>query len=167
MTSITERNAQTINRFYNAFSTLDAEMMATCYADNVQFQDEVFSLSGKNDTVNMWRMLCAATISNPEALKAWKLTFNDVKTAANIGQAHWEAHYLFSKTGRNVVNKIDAVFTFNELGQIIIHRDSFDFWAWSRQALGLPGLLLGWTPFMRDKVKATATQGLAKFVKKA
>ncbi|HOZ65990.1 MAG TPA: nuclear transport factor 2 family protein, partial [Burkholderiaceae bacterium] len=102
MTSITERNAQTINRFYNAFSTLDAEMMATCYADNVQFQDEVFSLSGKNDTVNMWRMLCAATISNPEALKAWKLTFNDVKTAANIGQAHWEAHYLFSKTGRNV-----------------------------------------------------------------
>ena len=43
MTSITERNAQNINRFYNAFSTLDAEMMATCYADNVQFQDEVFS----------------------------------------------------------------------------------------------------------------------------
>ena len=100
-------------------------------------------------------------------MKAWKLTFNDVKTAANIGQAHWEAHYLFSKTGRNVVNNIDAVFTFNELGQIIIHRDSFDFWAWSRQALGLPGLLLGWTPFMRAKVKATAAQGLAKFVKKA
>ena len=38
-------NADTINRFYAAFANLDAETMATCYADDVQFQDEVFTRS--------------------------------------------------------------------------------------------------------------------------
>jgi len=41
---------------------------------------------------------------------------------------------------------------------------SFDFWAWSRQALGLPGWLLGWTPWLRRKVRATAARNLAKFM---
>ncbi|MEN9670596.1 MAG: hypothetical protein RL018_873, partial [Pseudomonadota bacterium] len=44
--------------------------------------------------------------------------------------------------------------------------DSFNFWAWSRQALGAPGLLIGWTPFLRAKVQATANDNLQKFLAK-
>ena len=63
-----------------------------------------------------------------------------------------------------VLNRIDGEFSFNPQGLIIKHRDRFDFWTWSRQALGTPGLLLGWTPMLRKKVRATAAGNLAKFL---
>ncbi|MBL8954530.1 MAG: hypothetical protein JNK82_27370, partial [Myxococcaceae bacterium] len=40
------------------------------------------------------------------------------------------------------------------------HTDSFDFGAWSRQALGPSGLLLGWSPLVKNKVRAQAAKGL-------
>ena len=41
--------------------------------------------------------------------------------------------------------------------------DSFDLWRWSRQALGTKGLLLGWTPLVRNAVRAQALKGLRAF----
>jgi len=79
------------------------------------------------------------------------------------GAAHWEADYTFSQTGRPVHNAIDAAFTFDD-GLIRTHVDTFDFWAWSRQALGAPGLVLGWTPWLRGKVRATAAKGLDAYI---
>src|SRR5437868_888017 len=73
----------------------------------------------------------------------------------SAGSAHWEARYTFSTTGRFVHNIIDAKFTFRD-GKIASHTDSFDFWRWSRQALGGAGLVLGWSPMLRNKVRATA-----------
>ncbi|MDB5894551.1 MAG: snoaL-like protein, partial [Rhodoferax sp.] len=35
---------------------------------------------------------------------------------------------------------------------------------WSRQALGAPGMLLGWTPMLRNKVRAQAAANLRKFL---
>ena len=48
-------------------------------------------------------------------------------------------------------------------GLVIRHVDRFDFWRWSRQALGAPGWLLGWTSLLRGKVRAQAAKGLAAF----
>jgi hypothetical protein len=48
--------------------------------------------------------------------------------------------------------------------KIIIHEDSFDFWKWSRMALGTPGLLLGWTPFLKKKVRTQAQTSLQNFI---
>lgn len=78
------------------------------------------------------------------------------------GRAHWDARYTFSATGRKVLNRIDAAFEFRD-GRIVRHVDRFDFWRWSRQALGLPGLLLGWSAALREKVRARAAKGLADF----
>jgi hypothetical protein len=108
----------------------------------------------------MWRMLCAATKSKPASLAHWKLEVS----AITARSAHWEAHYLFSATGRSVVNRIDASFEFNAQGLITKHRDRFDFWVWSRQALGAPGWLLGWTPVLRAKVRQTAAANLQRFL---
>ncbi len=159
-------NANTINRFYTALSQLDTNAMAACYADNVQFQDEIFNLNGKEETMGMWRMLCTATLGNPTSKQAWHLVYCNVQADASTGQAHWDANYIFSATGRKVLNQIDAKFTFNEAGLIVTHHDSFSFWSWARQALGTPGLLLGWTPFLRAKLRATANGNLQKFVAK-
>ena len=48
-------------------------------------------------------------------------------------------------------------------GLIQEHRDSFDLWAWSRQALGPSGVVLGWTPFLQGRVRSQAMAGLRKY----
>lgn len=152
----------TIRRFYEAFARLDGEAMQACYADDAQFDDEAFSLQGARQIGGMWRMLCAATASNPAAKAHWKLETRDITS----NSAHWDAHYLFSTTGRTVLNRIDASFEFDAHGLITRHRDRFDFWAWSRQALGAPGWLLGWSPLLRNKVRATAAANLRRFLER-
>jgi hypothetical protein len=157
-------NKQTLETFYSAFARLDPQTMGECYAPGAVFEDEVFSLRGQRSVAGMWRMLCEAT--RAKGADVWKLQYRDLHADAGTGQAHWDAHYRFSATGRIVDNSIDAAFGFDPQGRIERHRDSFDFWRWSRQALGAPGLLLGWTPLLRNKVRAQAGASLDKFMAK-
>jgi hypothetical protein len=152
----------TIRRFYEAFARLDGEAMQACYASEAQFDDEAFSLKGAAQIGGMWRMLCGATRGNDAARAHWKLELSSVTARS----AHWEAHYLFGATGRRVHNRIDASFEFDAHGLITRHRDRFDFWAWSRQALGAPGWLLGWSPMLRNKVRHTAAGNLRRFLER-
>jgi len=151
----------TITRLYDAFARLDADTMQACYAPDAQFDDPAFSLRGRQQVGAMWRMLCSATRN--KGMAHWKLQASCITERS----AHWEAHYLFSATGRLVHNVIKAEFEFEFDGQghglIARHRDSFDFWRWSRQAFGTPGLLLGWSPLLRNKVRATAATQLRRF----
>ncbi len=150
----------TIERFYAAFARLDGDAMQACYAPDAQFDDEAFSLRGAEEIGGMWRMLTAATKAKPESLAAWKLEVSQLTERS----AHWDAHYLFSATGRQVLNRIDAEFEFDDDGRITRHRDRFDFWRWSRQALGAPGWLLGWSPYLRQTVRAKAANNLQRFL---
>jgi len=153
---------QTLRRFYDAFARLDADTMAACYAPDARFDDEAFSLRGAREVGGMWKMLCSATQAKGAAV--WKLDYRDIEADAAAGKAHWDAHYLFSATGRIVDNAIDSRFTFTPEGLIATQRDRFDFWRWSRQALGAPGLLLGWSPMLKKKVRATAAANLQAFL---
>lgn len=155
-------NEATIHRLYDAFAQLDAGTMARCYAADATFDDEAFSLRGAREIGGMWKMLCGGT--RAKGASVWKLSYRDVRANATSGSAHWDAHYLFSATGRIVDNAIDSRFTFTPEGLIATQRDTFDFWRWSRQALGAPGLLLGWSPMLRKKVRATAAANLATFL---
>ena len=148
-------NAATITRFYEAFQRRDAAAMAACYAPDVQFSDPVFpDLRGPQASL-MWKMLC-------ERGKDLRLEFRDVRADDATGSAHWEAWYTFSTTGRKVHNVIEASFAFRD-GRIARHADRFDLYRWSRQALGPAGALLGWTPLLRNKVRAMAAKGLADY----
>src|SRR5690606_2817770 len=95
---------------------------------------------------HMWRML---TSRAPDL----EVTFSDVRASDTEGSATWRAAYTFSATKRHVVNHIKASFTFRD-GLILTHKDVFDFHTWSKQALGLPGLLLGWSGFLQNKVQS-------------
>lgn len=92
-----------------------------------------------------------------------QVTHKNVQADGARGSAHWEARYTFSRTKRPVHNILEAEFRFRD-GKIVWHRDTFDFWRWSRMALGPTGLLLGWTPIVRDQVRKTASANLEKFV---
>jgi hypothetical protein len=124
----------------------------------------VFSLQGQRETAGMWSMLCSSV--KDHGADVWRLEWRDVEADDARGRAHWDARYRFSATGRHVLNRIDAEFRFRD-GLIVEHRDRFDFWRWSRQALGVPGLLLGWTPLLRAKVRATARANLDRFLRTA
>jgi ketosteroid isomerase-like protein len=143
-----------IDGFYAAFARRDWRTMADAYAADAHFSDEVFDLRGA-DIGRMWRMLC-------ERGTDLRLQHRDVVADGERVRAHWDAWYTFSATGRPVHNSIDAHLELRQ-GLILRHVDAFSFWRWSRQALGTPGALLGWTPWLRSKVRAQAAKGLAAF----
>lgn len=150
-----QENQQLIRNFYTAFQQRDYAGMIACYHPDIHFSDPAFGdLHGKR-AMAMWHMLC-------ERGQDLQISFRDVMATQNGGQVHWEAVYTFS-TGRKVHNQVDANFTFAD-GLIIRHADQFDFWRWTRMALGLPGTLVGWTPMMQKKVRETAVAGLDKFL---
>lgn len=150
-------HAQLLTDFYSAFQRRDAQAMAACYHPDAEFSDPAFPGLRGAQVTSMWRMLC-------ERGKDLELTFRDVQADDHTGRAHWDARYSFSGTGRKVLNRIDAEFEFKD-GKILRHTDRFDFWTWSRQALGPAGLLLGWTPLLRNKVRKTARASLDKYMR--
>lgn len=145
-----------IETFYRAFQTKDFKTMGDCYHPDAYFKDEAFELRGK-EIAAMWHMLVSRG-------KDLTLEFSVSEKAGNI-TAHWEPKYTFSQSGRYVHNIIDAEFEFKD-GKIYHHRDRFNFWRWSRQAIGAPGYLLGWSDFFHNKVRATAGGSLKDFIKK-
>jgi ketosteroid isomerase-like protein len=154
-TLTSEHNSALITRFYEAFSRLDAETMAACYSEDVVFSDPVFGELRGREAGDMWRMLTSRA-------RDFSVIFDHVRADATTGAAHWVATYLFSQTGRTVINDIQARFVFRD-GKICEHHDQFDLWRWSRQALGTKGLLLGWTPLVQGKIRGQALEGLRKF----
>ena len=145
-------NAELIDRFYQAFQKLDAEAMAACYAEQVQFSDPAFRDLRGRDAGDMWRMLCARA-------KDFSLTYQVLEADDQQGRARWVATYLFSATGRTVENHIEARFRFAD-GKIVEHHDHFDLWRWMRQALGAKGLLLGRLAPVQAAVGKQAMAGL-------
>ena len=149
---------EVIKKFYSSFQSLDVEGMKSCYHPDVRFSDPVFPDLKGPEVGAMWAMLI-------DALKkgdgGWKLTFSQVAAMGDNGKCRWEAHYVFSGTGRRVHNVIDAEFAFKE-GKIVKHTDRFDFYRWARMAFGFTGLLMGWTPFFKNKVQVTVARRLAK-----
>jgi len=151
-------NESTIYKFYTAFANADATTMCECYHQDVQFSDPAFGpLKGK-EVCQMWEMLVERSKGN------LKIEFTDVEANEYLGSALWTARYRFSKTNRQVVNTIAAKFHFKD-GLIVKHSDDFDIWKWAKQALGVKGILLGWTGFMQKKIQDHAKKSLKKYCK--
>ncbi|TKC88670.1 nuclear transport factor 2 family protein [Trinickia terrae] len=152
-------NAALIERFYTAFQQLDAEGMNACYAGDALFRDPVFGELRGNEIGDMWRMLT-------QRAQGFSVSFSGVEATAEAGSANWVANYIFTQSKRPVVNRVHSRFLFRD-GRIVEQHDAFDLWTWSRQALGIKGALLGWTPFMKDAIRAQARKGLDAYRAKA
>ena len=148
-----------IETFYQAFARGDAEAMVACYHKDIEFKDPAFGILYKEDAKNMWRML----INRNKGVI--KILFDSVQANENTGSANWQAEYVFSQTGRKVINIITAHFEFKE-DKIFKHTDDFDLWKWTQQAMGWKGYLLGWTPFMKHKIQQQSNLLLQKYTEK-
>ncbi|MDQ3572605.1 MAG: nuclear transport factor 2 family protein [Actinomycetota bacterium] len=150
------RNESTIRRLYGALDEHDGETMAACYSDDAAFSDPAFPDLRGSQPGDMWRMLTSRATDLSCELA-------EVDASETSGHAVWIATYTFGETGRKVVNRVRSEFEFDDVGLISRQRDEFPFWTWSRQALGLPGAILGWTPILRAKVQSNAAAQLARF----
>ncbi|HTI09484.1 MAG TPA: nuclear transport factor 2 family protein [Puia sp.] len=172
---------QLVKVFYTCFQQRDWKGMLDCYHKDIFFYDPVFLNLEGPEVHAMWEML----LRNAKDLE---LNFSNIRmepaspepatgsAAASqpagsgpasptetYGSCNWVATYTFSQTGRQIVNKGKALFTFSE-GKIAEHQDDWSFWKWIRQALGLPGILLGWTPMLQNKIRRQARKNLEKFM---
>ncbi len=147
-----------VQRLYDGFLAKDGDAMEACYAKDATFRDEVFDLHGAEEIGAMWKMLLARGAD-------LTLEVSGIRADATAGAAHWEADYTFSATKRKVHNVIEASFVLRD-GLIQQHVDQFDFWSWTRQALGPVGLVAGWTPMVRSKVQNEAARGLETWRKR-
>jgi limonene-1,2-epoxide hydrolase len=148
-------NEEVIHAFYTAFVRLDYVTMQNSYADKAVFNDPVFGILHDEQIRTMWQMLCTNA-------KGFSLQFNNVQADDEYGTCHWTATYTFSKTGRKVIHKAKAHMRFRN-AKIIEHTDEFDLYKWSRQAFGVQGCLLGWSGFMKNKIRHQALTNLTKF----
>jgi ketosteroid isomerase-like protein len=151
-------NEALITRFYTAFQNKDVATMQECYSDQATFSDEAFVNLNAKEVRAMWAMLIKGG-------KDMRIEFKDISADELGGKAHWDAYYTFSATGRKVLNQIDASFVI-ENDKIVKHTDHFDFYTWSKQSLGLTGFLLGWTSFLKNKVRKQASAKLAAYMAK-
>jgi|SRR5882724_8111469 len=149
-------NEHLIRQFYTCFQNGDWKGIQACYRDDAFFYDPVFENLEGPEVKAMWEMLL-------KSARDLKIAFSDIHADKDYGSCSWVATYIFSRTGRLVENKVLARFKFQD-DKIAEHQDSFDLWKWSRQALGLPGILFGWTPVLQKKVRVMARKNLDKFL---
>ncbi len=130
--------------------------MSACYHADADFDDPVFQKLHGSEIGMMWTMLCLQSGS-------LEIVHENVYADDKVGRADWSAKYTFGKNKRKVHNKIHAEFAF-EAGKIIKHTDDFNFWKWSRMALGPLGLIMGWNSIVKVNIRKQAMANLTKFI---
>jgi hypothetical protein len=148
-----------LHTFYTAFAQRDHAVMGGCYHPQASFSDPVFPDLDAEGVKAMWTMLLSGDTD-------LCISFTVLRENEKGGRVRWEAFYSFGKQKRKVHNVITSEFTFKS-GLIHTQRDRFGLWRWSRQALGLSGVFLGWTPMVKRKVQAMAAARLQEFRTKA
>lgn len=144
---------ETIEIFYLAFAKRDYLTMISCYHKDVRFYDPVFEDLNYEQVSSMWKMLLNKKNST------LKISHSNIETTAFSTECKWIAIYNYGPKKRKVVNRVTANFEFLD-GKIINHKDNFSLWKWSSQALGFVGIVLGWTSFVKSKIRKTAKKTL-------
>ncbi len=147
-------NDRLIRRLYEAMDRHDGEAMAGLYDPDGRFHDPAFGELTGEEAGAMWRMLTGRA-------EDLSVELAEHSAEGDIGAARWIARYTFTRTGRPVVNDVEARFRFAN-GRIAEHDDSFSLWRWARQAMGPAGLVLGLPP-MSALLRRRAREDLARF----
>jgi len=157
MTQI-EKNEQLLKDFYHAFQNGDAQSMASHYHKQAQFSDPAFGKLNREEVALMWQMLCRSS-------KDLRIEFQINQVNETSARVNWEAFYFYGKSGNKVHNKVKAAFEFKD-DKIMRHDDVFSLWKWARQAMGVNGLLIGWTKFFRKRLQQQSHRMLQRFLTK-
>lgn len=150
-------NEELLEKFYTSFAQKNHKGMIECYHEKIKFKDPVFGILIKSKACEMWKMLLSKKDNS------FSISYSDIETSNNTGQINWVAEYNYGPQNRKVINKVSSKFTFSE-GKIIEHIDYFNLWRWTRQAIGVKGYLLGWSIFMKHRIRLKANIALNKYM---
>ncbi|MFN4006963.1 MAG: nuclear transport factor 2 family protein [Chitinophagaceae bacterium] len=147
-------------QFFEAFAQLNAQAMCQRYQTMAVFNDPVFGLLHYNELTAMWRMLCS-NATNFSLQYEPPVAVDDEYVTVN-----WVATYTFSATGNTVVNKVKSFIRIQN-GYITEQSDAFKLSRWAAQALGVKGLLFGWSGFVQKRIRKNAHKALQRFMQQA
>lgn len=147
--------------FYTAFQQLDSDAMTSLYHSDIQFHDPAFGSLHGSRAKAMWQMLC-----DSQKGKNFTVDYEVVEAIEQKVVINWNARYTFSQTNRKVHNFITATMEIRD-GLIINHQDNFNLYAWSKQALGWKGYLLGFTSFFQKSLQQKTNHLLDKYIKRS
>lgn len=151
-------NIDLLHQFYGSFSRGEAEGMISCYHDNINFKDPAFGELHGEKAKSMWRMLLSQR-------RKIKIDYEILEVSSKSACVEWKANYKYGPNKRKVHNHVMAYFKFED-GKIIKHRDRFNLWNWSKQALGITGYLLGWSGYLKSKIQARTNHLLEDYIQK-
>lgn len=127
-----QSNSRVIEALFSALSKGEIANVTACYAPDARFEDIAFNLEGRDNIRQMWRLVCSRNV---------KFQLKSVEADGSQCQAKWIADYIFSDTGRRVVNPIRSTFLFRD-GRIVDQLDQCSALAWAKQAYGFPKSLV-------------------------
>jgi hypothetical protein len=118
--------------FFKAFGAHDLETVASSYAPNAQFHDDMFTLTRKDSVMKMW--------TSAPPFKTFDAEILEVK--GNEVHARWTCDY--EMFGNKIHNVIDSRITFDDQGRITSQLEHWDTQKWMSQALPIvPKFLQG------------------------
>ena len=153
---MSQQNIALVKSFYKAFSEKNPKEMITYYHENMVYENPIITRLEGRMAGNYWGMLIER---EGEHLK---VSASNIRADGDKVIADSKASYLWGDARRQVNNVGYAVFQFKD-GKIIHQKDHYDFWKWSRMALGFPGYILGWSSFLNGKVRDTAFKMLKEY----
>ena len=145
-----------LHRWFDALARLDAEAMAACYHPSASFTDPLFPDLRGERVAWRWRMLAGGAAD-------MRLSYDILAGDDRKATVRWRARWRLCGSGRVVSNEVRSTFTFWD-GCIVRQVDEFGFWRWSRESLGLTGLVLGWIPAVRRAAGRRALAQLDRLV---
>jgi limonene-1,2-epoxide hydrolase len=145
-----------LEHFYHCLKTKNAEGMISFYHDDIEFTDPAFGTLKGIEAKSMWHML----ISKGKNLE---IDYSNISADAEKGKGHWTATYTFSKTNRNVINKIMSSFEFKD-EKIIRHTDTFDLQIWAKQALGFKSNILYSLGILQSSIQRKSKEALHLYI---
>ncbi len=146
------KETQLVQLLFSSLQQLNHEAMAACYSEAATFSDIAFQLQGRKQIHAMWHMICQTGID---------VQVRSIEADGNVVRARITDTYVFSDTGRKVVNDIESSFEFRG-GLISVQRDTCDPLRWARQAFGgFKGELVGRVGFLR---RMAARGKIRKFI---
>jgi len=143
-----------LEHFYHCLKTKNAEGMIACYHDDIEFTDPAFGRLKGTEAKNMWLMSKGKNLA---------IDYSNISADAEMGKGHWTATYTFSKTNRNVINKITSTFEFKD-EKIIQHVDTFDLHIWAKQALGIKSNVLYALGILKSSIQRKSKKTLHTFI---
>lgn len=153
MTSAAAHPDTFIRQFYADFEAGRAEAVLSYLHPEVSFTDPIFGRLQGREVRALIHMLAASRTADR------RFVVHSVRATEQGATVNWTAHYTFA--GRPVTNVIITHFVLKG-ERIRAYEDQFNLNAWMSMALGPVGRLLGWTPWLRGKVRSQVRQRLEK-----